>query len=62
LIFGNTQTNLGHISGTRDSGSDGIRSKRKLSYVIKANGANAKAILIVASEKGGKVQETLNIN
>jgi len=62
LISGNTRTDLGHISGTRDIGSDGIRSKRKLSYVIKTDGAGAKAIVILEFEKGGRVQETLNIN
>lgn len=62
LISGDLRTDLGHISGSRDSNDTSTDSKRNLTYSIKIIGQNAKATLTISSDKGGTVTKMINLN
>lgn len=62
LISGQLRTDLGHISGSRDSGESGADSKRSVGYAIKITGKNATAKLIIHSDKGGVVEKLIRLN
>jgi Zinc carboxypeptidase len=62
LISGKLRTDLGHISGSRDSGQSNADSKRNLTYGIKITGRNATAKLIIHSDKGGIVEQVFKLN
>jgi len=62
LISGKLRTDLGHISGSRDSGRTNADSKRSLNYGIKITGKNATAKLIIQSDKGGTVEKVIKLN
>ncbi|MCE7996242.1 MAG: hypothetical protein HEP71_29950 [Roseivirga sp.] len=62
LISGKLRTDLGHISGSRDSGESGTESKRTVNYAIKITGKNAIAKLTIRSDKGGIVEKLIKLN
>lgn len=62
LISGKSRTDLGHIAGSRNSDDASSDSKRHLSYTIKLNGSNAKAIFTIKSDKGGTKTEEIRLN
>jgi murein tripeptide amidase MpaA len=62
LVAGKLRTDLGHIAGSRDSGSSSAYSKRWLEYGIKVLGAKATATLTIRSEKAGIVRKVLKLN
>lgn len=62
LISGKLRTDLGHISGSRDSGQSGTSSKRTVDYSIRITGRNATAKLIIQSDKGGTVEKVIKLN
>lgn len=62
LISGKLRTDLGHISGSRDSGQSGVSSKRHINYGIQITGRKATATLIIQSDKGGTVKKVITLN
>jgi len=62
LMTGKHRTDLGHISGSRNSDQAGSESKRQLNYSIKLTGRNAVATLTIQSDKGGTVTKTIKLN
>jgi hypothetical protein len=60
VVDGAATRSLGHIPGTRGlrGGAMPAANRRSVSWVVKA-GSGAKALLEVASEKGGTVRQTL---
>ncbi len=62
LVTGSTRTDLGHISGSRDSGRSGAESKRLLKYGIKITGRRATATIRVVSDKGGTASRVIKLN
>lgn len=55
LVAGKMRTDLGHLPGRRDGGS--AERTRVVEYVVKVAGNNARAVVTVASEKGGTIRK-----
>jgi len=62
LISGKLRTDLGHITGSRDSDDASSSSKRNLTYGIRINGSDATATLTIYSDKGGVVSKVIKLN
>lgn len=59
LVGGKPRTELGHLAGSRDGDQAGSRAE--VEYVIKVTGKNARAIVIIQSEKGGTMRKEIMI-